>query len=164
MLLLSGPTASGKNTIGNELAFRLERCAVVDFDLIRAMFVNPHKTPWDGEEGLAQQQLGVYIVCDTAKRFESQGWQVVILDVLSPDTLAIYRKQLSSSALKVVQLFPSYPELLKRFDERGPVLTYAQLESVYRKQKNLTGYDLRIDNSRLSASNVADQLLEFWRG
>ena len=162
MLLLSGPTAAGKNTIASEMARRLEPCAVVDFDLVRAMFANPHKTPWDGAAGLAQQQLGVHMVCDLAKRFEADGWNVVILDVLSQATLKLYKTRLSES-LKVVQLLPSYDVVLKRFNERGPVLTYEQLEDVYREQTQLAGYDLRIDNAQILPEIVAEQLLEFWQ-
>ena len=161
MLLLCGPTAAGKNTVAAALTTRLKPCAVVDFDLVRAMFVNPHKTPWDGQEGLAQQHLGVQMVCDIAQRFETSGWHVIILDVPSASTLALYKTRLTTSQLKVVQLLPSYDVLLKRFDERGPVLSHEQLEDVYREQSDLTGYDLRIDNSQLSADAVADVVLEF---
>ncbi len=45
MLILSGPTAAGKNTVGRVLAQRRRRCAVVDFDAVRAMFVQPHRAP-----------------------------------------------------------------------------------------------------------------------
>ena len=105
MLLLLGPTASGKNTVAKELAYQLERCAVVDFDLVRAMFVHPHKTPWDGEEGSSQQHLGTHMVCDVAERFEAAGWDVVILDVPSSETLKIYRQRLSDSRLKVSNFY-----------------------------------------------------------
>lgn len=163
MLLLSGPTASGKNTIANEIALKLERCAVVDFDLVRQMFVNPHKTPWNGDEGLAQQHLGVEMVCNLAQKFETSGWQVIILDVLSPTTLKIYKERLQTSPLKIVQLLPSYDVLLQRFNNRGPVLSYEELEDVYNNQKDLKGYDLHIDNSQLSAKSVAKELIKFWQ-
>ena len=161
MLLLSGPTASGKNTIAEEIAGRLEPCAVIDFDSIRAMFVNPHKTPWDGPEGLAQQILAVNIVCDIAQNFEASGWKVIILDVLSIATLDVYQKRLKQSSLKVVQLLPTYEVILKRFNERGPVLSYEELENIYAEQENLKGYNLRIDNSQLSPHEVALELIKF---
>lgn len=70
MPIISGPTASGKNTVGHSLALQRERCAVVDFDLVRKMFVKPHQPPWAGEEGKAQQFLGVKQVCGLAEDFD----------------------------------------------------------------------------------------------
>ena len=136
---------------------------MVDFDLVRQMFVNPHKTPWDGDEGLAQQHLGVEMVCDLAQSFEASGWQVIILDVLSPATLKIYKERLQTSPLKVVQLLPSYEVLLQRFNNRGPVLSYEELENIYAEQQNLKGYNLRIDNSQLSPEEIAIELIKFWQ-
>ena len=51
ILILTGPTAAGKNTVGKLIAYQRERCAMVDFDLVRTMFVQPHLPPWMGEEG-----------------------------------------------------------------------------------------------------------------
>ena len=69
MLILTGPTAAGKNTVGRLLAYQRHRCAVVDFDLVRAMFVQPHQPPWMGEEGKMQQILGVQHVFNLAIGF-----------------------------------------------------------------------------------------------
>ncbi len=65
MLILSGPTAAGKNTVGRVLAQRRRRCAVVDFDAVRAMFVQPHRAPWQGTEGRAQHLLGSNWLADS---------------------------------------------------------------------------------------------------
>lgn len=46
-MILTGPTAAGKNTINHIIARSCSPCAVVDFDAIRNMFVNPHLTSWD---------------------------------------------------------------------------------------------------------------------
>ncbi|HSH79595.1 MAG TPA: hypothetical protein VLA19_13810 [Herpetosiphonaceae bacterium] len=63
MLILTGPTAAGKNTVGTLLAKQRERCAVVDFDSVRAMFVHPHRASWQGAEGKAQHLHGTHLVC-----------------------------------------------------------------------------------------------------
>ncbi len=159
MLLLTGPTAAGKNTVALQLAKQQKRCAVVDFDAVRAMFVQPHHAPWQGEEGKAQQFLGVQHVCQLARGFSNAGWKVVILDVVSNETAPIYRSELNN--LKIVQLLPEFKELERRFNERGPVLTKEELMDVYRGQVKLKYYDARVDNTYLSPSGTVKTIAEY---
>jgi len=158
MLILSGPTAAGKNTVGTLLARQRERCAVVDFDLVRAMFVQPHQPPWAGEEGKAQQLLGVQQVCKLAEGFAEASWEVVILDVLSEETVKLYRQLLQPYELKIVQLLPEFSELNRRFCERGVCLTDEELAMVYGEQYRYANYDLRIDNTDVTPEKVAEML------
>ncbi len=160
MIILTGPTAAGKNTVGTLVAKQRERCAVVDFDAVRAMFVQPHRAPWQGEEGHAQQLLGVQHVCALAERFALAGWEVIILDVVSEETAALYRQLLQRFAPKIVQLLPDFPELRRRFDQRGPVLTDDELVLVYKEQSAFTQYDTRIDNTSLPPDAVAKQIID----
>ena len=157
-MIITGPTAAGKNTVAASLAQRRERCAVVDFDLVRKMIVRPHRPPWAGEEGRAQQMLGVRQVCSLAGGFSEAGWDVIILDVLSDETAVIYRRLLARFSPKVVQLLPAYEELRRRFRERGPVLTERELEMVYEGQSKYAQYDLRIDNTCVEPGDVAARL------
>ena len=158
MLIITGPTAAGKNTVAMLLAKQRERCAVVDFDLVRSMFVQPHQPPWAGEEGKAQQILGAHQVCALAERFVAAGWEVIILDVLSGTTAEIYHRLLGQFSPKTVQLLPTYSELRRRFHERGAVLTEDELKMVYEEQTTYTKYDLRIDNTSMEPQEVAKQL------
>jgi broad-specificity NMP kinase len=158
MLIITGPTAAGKNTVAMQLARQRGRCAVVDFDLVRRMFVQPHEPPWAGEEGRAQQVLGVHQVCSLAEGFVAAGWEVIILDVLSDMTADIYYLRLGRFLPRVVQLLPTFSELSRRFHERGPVLTEEELKVVYEEQIEYTKYDLRIDNTRLEPQEVASQV------
>lgn len=56
ILILTGPPAAGKSTLGPLIAKQRRRCAVIDVDWVRAMLVQPHIAPWLGEEGMAQQE------------------------------------------------------------------------------------------------------------
>lgn len=158
MLILSGPPASGKNTVGTLLARQRDRCAVVDADQVRAMIVQPHRAPWQGEEGWRQQRLGVLQTCRLASGFAEDGWEVIILDVLSERTLSLYRQHLDRYRPAVVQLLPSWAECRRRFLARGPVLTDDEFAMLYREQAAFTGCDLRVDTTTLSASAVVAQL------
>ncbi len=159
MLILSGPTAAGKNTVGRMLAQRRARCAVVDFDAVRAMFVQPHRAPWQGSEGHAQHLLGVDLVCRLAAGFAGAGWEVIVLDVLTPETAALYRATLQRFAPCIVQLLPTFAELDVRFRTRGPCLTDAEFAQVYRDQQQFNDYDLRVDNTALTPNAVADRIV-----
>ncbi|MEO7911753.1 MAG: hypothetical protein ABIV47_19070 [Roseiflexaceae bacterium] len=161
MLLITGPTAAGKNTIGRLLAQQQERCAVVDFDLVRAMFVQPHRAPWQGLEGRAQHQLGIQHVCQIALGFHAAGWKVVVLDVVTNDVVQYYQMALQSVALVIIQLLPSLQETARRFYARGPVLTDAEFEQVYREQEQFRYATRRIDTTTLSPEAVVGELREF---
>ncbi len=159
MLILTGPTAAGKNTVGTLLAKRRERCAVVDFDAVRRMFVHPHHAPWQGHEGRAQHLLGTHLVCMLAERFAQAGWEVIVLDVLSEETAGLYRRLLQPYAPTIVQLLPTFAELQRRFYARGPVLTDEELVHVYDGQCAFTQYNHRIDNTSLSPVSVVQQIM-----
>ncbi|HET7769338.1 MAG TPA: hypothetical protein VFN74_11240, partial [Chloroflexota bacterium] len=63
MLLLTGPPAAGKSTVGRLVAEGLERSALVDADQVRAMVRRPHVAPWYEGEGTAQLRLGASNTC-----------------------------------------------------------------------------------------------------
>ena len=160
MLILTGPTAAGKNTVGTLLAKQRDRCAVVDFDAVRAMFVQPHRAPWQGTEGKAQHLLGVHLVCLLAEQFAQAGWEVIILDVLTEESARLYRHRLDPFKPTIVQLLPAFAELHRRFSQRGPVLTEDELAHVYEEQCAFTQYDVRLDTTRLSPSSVVQHIVD----
>ncbi len=156
IIILTGPAASGKNTISKILAQKKERCAVIDVDTIRQMYVQPHKAPWDGEEGKVQQLLGVRNTCLLTKNYFQQNINVVILDVLTDETANLYKKNLSE--VKIILLMPAFAEAQKRFRERPPTITDEEFKMIYRWEENLTVFDEKIDNTALSAEETADKI------
>ena len=156
--ILTGPPAAGKNTIAAAFAKRRSRCAVIDVDLVRWMVVQPHKAPWDGEEGRQQQRLGVQNTCMLATRFVQAGFDVVIVDVVSPETAAIYRWELAQYAPRIVLLLPTLAAIEQRNIARGPRLKHEEITQLYEQQSSLTAYDERIDNTHASADMVAEHL------
>lgn len=159
IIILTGPPAAGKSTIGKSLATKLNRCAVVDVDLLRAMVVKPHVPPWQGEEGMAQLRLGAANACILAQNFNRAFYHVVILDVLTDETARIYRHQLDQLDHRIVLLLPALEVVLERNQLRGQILTDAEVRLLYDWQRRLTDYGQQIDNSERSAEDVADWLL-----
>ena len=153
--LLTGPAASGKNTIAGLYAARFcERCAVIDVDAVRGMLRKPHLAPWEGDEGLSQHRLGVRHACLLAKSFAAEDCEVVILDVLWADLPGLYRRELGN-ALRIVRLMPTWDESLRRLHARPPTISDEEARWVYETQVALRDFDHDLDNGALSAEDVA---------
>jgi hypothetical protein len=106
VIVLTGPAGAGKNTIAQILAGKKKTCAVVDVDIVRWMYRTPHKAPWAGEEGKAQQLLGVENACLVTNNFLKNNVPVIILDVLTNETAKLYKEKLLNT--KIILLMPSY--------------------------------------------------------
>lgn len=167
ILLLSGPTGAGKNAVARLLAERRERCAVIDFDVVRNMFVKPHRAPWEGEEGRKQNLLGVRQVAKLVAGFAEAGHDVIVLDVLSDETAALYRSLLVRFRVTVVQLMPSWEVVERRNRERAgregePRLKPDELRWVYEMQRDFRAYDAIIDTGAKTAEQTAEIVLARW--
>lgn len=159
VLILTGPAGAGKNTVAQIFAKKRERCAIIDVDIVRWMLLQPHRAPWDGEEGGRQQVLGVKNACLLTSNFVQNNSDVVILDVLSKETFRIYKKELGKFNLKIVLLLPTFEEIQKRNKMRPLRITEDEIALLYKSQEALQGYDEKIDNTNLSAEEVATDLI-----
>ncbi len=158
ILLLTGPPAAGKSTLGALIAKRLQRCAVIDVDWLRVMVAQPHIAPWLGEEGMVQLRLGAKNACMLAHNFVAEGYDVVILDVLTDETATLYQTHLAPLPHQIVLLLPSLEESLQRNQRRGQWLTDDEVRLLYAWEQELRVYDRKIDNSNLSADELAVEL------
>ncbi|MEN9328068.1 MAG: hypothetical protein RI947_876 [Candidatus Parcubacteria bacterium] len=158
-LIITGPTGAGKNTVSQVLVTHRTKCALIDVDDVRGMYMQPHKAPWDGEEGRAQHKLGAVNACLLANNFASNGLDVIILDVLIAETARIYRELIPQS--KIALLMPTYEEACIRFTKRPPTITLEEFKIVYEWQQNFTDYDGKIDNTQLTVQETAEKLSMF---
>lgn len=157
IIILTGPAASGKNTIGHLYATQFnEWCAVIDVDLVRVMLRQPHRAPWEGDDGLEQHRLGVRHACMLAKSFATEGYVVILLDVVWADLGQIYRQELAGC--RIVRLMPSWDETLKRLHGRSASITDVEAKWIYDTQIALHDFDHSIDNSLMTAEKVAEWL------
>lgn len=163
ILILTGPPAAGKSTLGPLIASQLERCAVIDVDRVRLMVAQPHVPPWSGEEGMRQLRLGVDNACLLAHNFVKEGFHVVILDVLTTETAGIYRSKLVTLEHQIVLLLPTLEQSLQRNRERGQWLTDEEVRLLYAWEEQLYEYDRKIDNTDLSVEALVPKLAELFR-
>jgi chloramphenicol 3-O-phosphotransferase len=140
LVILNGPTGTGKNTVSEIVARRRDRCAVIDYDDLRNQFRTPHLTPWDGEA--------------------ANGYDCIILDVLDDESASLYRELLAGHDPVLVHLLPTWEEIVRRNGTRPPRLTDAELRIVYEGQERLSVYDRRIDTTDMSPEETASRVLE----
>lgn len=160
LIILNGPTGTGKNTIAEIVAHKRNRCAVIDYDVLRNMFRNPHLAPWNGEAGKVQNVLGLEHACKLARSFIEHGYDCLILDVLNDETAGLYREKLKEYKPKLVLLLPTFEEMQRRNKTRPPRLTEDELKMVYDQQTKLTVFDKKIDNSHVTANEIASEIIK----
>jgi hypothetical protein len=93
---------------------RAERLPAEDIDVddVRQLVVTGAAAPWEGEEGREQQRLGVKNACSLARNFLTMGIEVVIADVLTPETCDLYRRELPGCL--IVHMTVGLPEAMRR--------------------------------------------------
>lgn len=98
----------------------------------------------------------------SARSFLAAGIEVVIADVLTPQTLQRYRDQLNG--VLVVQLSVGYDEALRRAETRPVHLTWTEFAALHEEQRSLAGFDVRIDVDDDAVEVTVDRLEAIWSG
>jgi hypothetical protein len=133
-LIVTGAPAVGKSTAGSRLARARRRAAFVDVDDVRHFVVAGHVAPWQGDDGLRQQRLGVENACAVARRFGEEGFDVVVADVVTPATIALYRSLLPHCL--VVRLLVTRQEARRRAATRPLHLTAAEFAYLHDQERD----------------------------
>ncbi|MEV0621370.1 hypothetical protein AB0I81_49140 [Nonomuraea sp. NPDC050404] len=159
-LILTGPPAVGKSTIGRLVARERPCAAFIDIDDVRHLVVSGHAAPWDGPAGLAQQRLGVLNGCALAGNFLDGGIDVVIADVLTDTTAGLYRSSLPD--VLILKLEADFGEAERRAGTRPVHVTAAEFRAMHDQQADFTGYDIRLDVTKLPAQEATTQVRDLW--
>ena len=184
ILILSGPSAAGKNTVATLLAKRVSHSVIVDVDMVRHMSTRADDMPNAAFVEITRSGLlpavsashykgdewrpGIHAVIALTRQFAADGFHVIIVEVLSDASVSYLREGLGEFGLAVVHLLPSRQAMWERFRGRANMqgfdcLTAEEVEAIYSHQRSFTGYDWLIDNTLLPAEQVAEQLLPLLR-
>ncbi len=118
--LITGPAGSGKSSVANALAKKLERSAVIEVDTLREMVKGGYVRPWPhNEEVDLQLSLSAKNACDMATNFMEKGFNVFVDDVVGRKLLEQYSNFFKGKNFQTFLLMPSLESLLNRFDDRG---------------------------------------------
>jgi len=135
--------------------------ALVDVDDVRQLVIGGHAAPWEGDAGRRQQLLGVENACELARRFLNARVDVVLADVLTPETIVTYRKRLTD--LMIIGFRISWPEAERRAAQRPRHLTPAELERLHRDEHRYNlSYDHVIDVDHCDATAQTEQVRRLW--
>jgi predicted kinase len=160
-LVLTGGPAAGKSATAGLLARSRPRAAVVDVDDIRQLVVSGAAAPWQGEEGRRQQHLGVKNGCHLARRFLDYAIDVVIADLVSADTLPLYRRLLPDAV--VVHLQVSLEEARRRAATRSVYLTDEEFEALHFGDRTRPpAADHQLDVTDLTLEQQVDAAAHLW--
>jgi hypothetical protein len=128
---------------------------VVDVDAVRAMVRRGHVAAWYPGEGTAQHRLGVRNACQLTRTFVDAGYTVAIADLLTEETLPLYRAGLAGLAVRLVRPLPTLEEAQRRNRERGLWVQPERVASLYAQQAQFAGADETLDTTSVSADAVA---------
>jgi hypothetical protein len=160
VLVLSGPPAAGKSTVGRRLAGTRARCAFIDGDDVRQLVVAGAVAPWKGAEGRRQRRLSAINAGSLARNFAAAGIDVVIADVLDRETLPVYRASVDD--LFVAHLHVAYGRARDRAEGRPVHITWDEFALLHREQEGMEGADLWLDTTELTVEETAGRLLAAW--
>jgi hypothetical protein len=160
-LVLTGPPAVGKSTAARSLAWARTRCAVVEVDDLRQLVLTGAAAPWEGEEGARQRRLGARNACTLAANFLADDIDVVITDVLTPDSAVVYRELLPGCL--VLRLSAVLRETQRRFASRRRLLTSAEFVALHEHDTaNPPTADLTIDVTDFDVTQQTAAIERAW--
>lgn len=160
-LILTGGPAVGKSVTGRILAQRRPKCAFIDVDDVRQLVVSGAAAPWEGHEGRKQHRLGVTNACGLARNFLAVGIEVVVADVLTPETSELYRSELPGCL--IVQFRAGLPEAMRRAASRKVWLTDDEFRMLHEADAtNPPNADHRIEVDALDVLSQADRVQSLW--
>jgi predicted kinase len=160
-LLLTGPPAVGKSTIGRLLAATLRYAAFIDVEDVRHLIVGGHAAPWAGLQGARQQRLGIVNACMLARNLIADGAEVVLADVLTNATAALYRELLSD--VLIVELAVDLQEAVRRAEQRREYLTAKEFYALHDQHADFVAADLQVPVSQLAVPEAVAAVTEAWR-
>lgn len=171
VIVLAGPPAVGHNTVADLVGTLHPKLAVVDVDDVRAMV----RAPRDGALGDAAwnrtYERSIRQACLLARDFDRDGFDVLLLDVAPPETLALYRAGLAGvRSIRTVLLTADVDVLIERDRRRDPdpnpdpaaLRAWHDRIRMLHGQLEAASYDAVIENGHVTAGETAKRLLELF--
>lgn len=167
LVIISGPQAAGKTTIGHELATRLDRAVHIDGDLIQDLIVSG-AVPMDlppPPGALEQLHLRYLGALALANLYRDAGFDAIISDNLFEDGVdmiltAALKGDLSDN-VHFVMLDPSIDSIWERYSARsgGGYTDSITPEGLKLAVSRTTRHGLWLDTTRQSVAETTDEIV-----
>jgi len=164
ILLITGVVASGKSTVAQLLAERLERSVHLRGDVFRRMVVcgRAEPTPEMSVEAQKQLTLRYRLATAVAMQYLAAGFHVVYQDVILGHNLLEVLALLKPLSVSVVVLYPS-PEAVLERETRRDKTGYSDgwtVEALQAELERTPGVGLWIDSTLLTPLETVEKILE----
>ncbi|MBK8022582.1 MAG: AAA family ATPase [Chloroflexi bacterium] len=162
-LLITGIMASGKSTVAQRLAERLDRSVHLRGDIFRRMIVRGRvdMEPSPSDEALAQLRLRYQLAAHTAQQYCAMGFAVVYQDVIVGPALGEVIALHQAYPLYVVVLCPS-PEVALQRDATRHKQAYGDWTPKaldHELRTNIPRVGLWVDNSAQTVEETVEAIL-----
>jgi chloramphenicol 3-O-phosphotransferase len=167
LIVVSGPSAGGKTTVGHEIALHRDRAIHIDGDLIQGLIVTGSITMTvpPSPAGLHQLRLRFRAALAVANLYRDAGFDAIISDNLFEEEaqrfLAAAVQSHPSQSVRFVMLNPSIEAVRERYNRRPgggytATLTPEHLKAAVERTARV---GLWLDTSDQTAAQTADEVL-----
>lgn len=163
IFVITGVMASGKSTVAQLLAERLDRGVHLHGDIFRRMIVNGREEflPDPSQEALRQLQLRYHISASVADMYVNAGFNVVVQDIIVGTMLTEFIDSIQSSPVFLVVLSPDEKTIMEREESREKtgygLWTVAELNQLL--QADTPEIGMWLDTSELTPEKTVEEIL-----
>lgn len=168
LIVISGPAAAGKTTIGREIAARRDRAIHIDGDFIQGLIITGSITmdvpPPPG--ALDQLRLRFKAALTVANLYRDAGFDAIISDNLFEEEVHRFIRSAFSShpsrSIHFVMLNPSIEAIWDRYNQRpGGGYTATLTPEILKDAVERTAHvGLWLDTSHQTAAQTAEEVLD----
>lgn len=164
VFIITGVMASGKSTVAQLLAERLEKAVHLRGDIFRKMIVTgqEHFLPDPSAEAVRQLKLRYQISASVADMYVKAGFSVVMQDVIVGPMLKEFVEMIQSKRVFLVVLSPDEKTITDREKARGKtgygVWSVTELNHILQNDTPKIG--IWLDNSALTPEETIEEILE----
>lgn len=166
IFIITGVMASGKSTVSEQLAARLEKCVHLRGDVFRKMIVSGREEMSEKPSVAALRQLYMRydLTVEAAKRYYENGFSVVVQDNYYGEELRYMADALQAFPLCLVVLCPDVETVRAREKSRGKTgyvgFTVEALHERFLKETPRVG--LWLDTSHQAPEETVEEILSYY--
>lgn len=158
LFIITGPPAAGKSTVSKKIAASLEKCALLEGDVIYHMVKNGIEHPWKSEK---QVDLAFQNLADLSMNFLSGGFDVVLDWIVMPEQVGKIIEKISINDLRVYYIvLMAGLETLKIRDRKRDYPMETRIDDLHREfqRTGIVSHSIFTDN--MEEGSVAMEILE----